>query len=1164
MGHWCKYFVALILLQIALLLFYYVNKSTDSIRKAHIEHTIQIKELDQYSNNTKKRVTPYLKKKINKSQSTLSAILRGKWTVPTYEVYHAAMNTSVSYLGGKHRLRKRIANSSLLKLTNLKQNTNVKQNHYTNGRKTKNSYTDTFVIRNNSTTFERTDGKSLVLPNQIKSTCEFHFESDSLIKAKEKLSEQRSFYLFYVNLEGDTFKSFSTHERDNILHWQYILKEEKYLVQLPVDFDLISFDLLTIDHEETVLSIQLVYNSSYCIEHFLNATQSIRFSLWNNLFDNDTEFYLCNRHYKNEKKEHERFWLYAITTIWVGYDLACSEFSENMGIRNVELKKDELPLVSPIVCYFMSLQFVWIFVLLDIKNEALESSKTYKFYKNHDRPYGLKRFVIKMLYYNPKCPNKYKRIQNSILYNYLNHPFRRLFILVWFSILLPIGLYRTSYRYRLSQYIYKDYLDVVLPSESFLYFIYKDVVSISQETVQMLDITYAIIFPLSFLFLVRNPYETSMFHKSCLCPPNATEEALKHQTKLKARFIFPCSLICGIICCRYCKNKQNFKWNSCLPVYLILCFLPVIPFCCGRHKNCCSCLDKYEKCDWLKKGLQYVSMFFTFIFSYILCFRPIISTFTFLFRTLTYFFCVALPIRVHILQITLVFGSIIAYLSNYICEIINMNEEILCYICKIRIEEKKQHSNANFIDDKTIDYLTNKTKDNGNHTPCAVSPLVKKTNKLGGERNAEVEEKHIHTSASSVENSNKYIIKADIHEPIKSNRNVKPAFPSPSTSKDKTIQSTSEKEVYGDKSAVLPTTNSEVKTTELLEDNKKTDTKNEDSKTYEQSSTTNIEHGNNGSIKNDRKTENCSNNLVEGLEATSEDKKETSSTDITDANNTDTHSKESDLPSATSVKDNVHTDKHFGKASATKEEIKTNESIRIQAETKEKEMHLKESAEFPATSSDKKNNSLEDKKETETKKVDSKRYNPSSTTNNEQMNYGSIEFNKRTVDHESLYTEEIEYVSEEMFDYVYERLSFVKEKLYFLFFKSLFVLSYFIITVFIFILYKKSMNAPYFRDVFGIILLIIGPYAISIFLKGNKEKFLNKENESEIRAAFDSYNQESLSGDKTFRSHTTDTSSVRGESKVKKFFLNRCSVVKKTFKANEKTPLIEGIELTAM
>lgn len=54
---------------------------------------------------------------------------------------------------------------------------------------------------------------------------------------------------------------------DEILHWQNVLKNEKFLVQLPVDFDLLTYGLLIHDHEETVLKVHITYNKSNCLEH---------------------------------------------------------------------------------------------------------------------------------------------------------------------------------------------------------------------------------------------------------------------------------------------------------------------------------------------------------------------------------------------------------------------------------------------------------------------------------------------------------------------------------------------------------------------------------------------------------------------------------------------------------------------------------------------------------------------------------------------------------------------------------------------------------------------------------------------------------------------------------------------------------------------------------
>lgn len=94
-----------------------------------------------------------------------------------------------------------------------------------------------------------------------KMTCTYYFETDSLEKARKILSEPNSIYLYYINIDDDddvvSNLNFSKEKADNILHWQYVLKDEKYLVQLPVDIDLITFFLLSADREEIVLDLKL-------------------------------------------------------------------------------------------------------------------------------------------------------------------------------------------------------------------------------------------------------------------------------------------------------------------------------------------------------------------------------------------------------------------------------------------------------------------------------------------------------------------------------------------------------------------------------------------------------------------------------------------------------------------------------------------------------------------------------------------------------------------------------------------------------------------------------------------------------------------------------------------------------------------------------------------
>lgn len=151
---------------------------------------------------------------------------------------------------------------------------------------------------------------------------------------------------------------------DDILHWQYVLKDENCLVQLPVDFDLLTYGLLIHDHQETVLKVNLTYNKSDCLEKVdSEKIQIVRFLLWTELFHNDTKHYLCMRDFE---KQLTRNFVYYLTTVWVGEDLNCTGMSSDYGLYNIKAKKDHLPLVTLVFCYLLSLQFVWIFLLLDI------------------------------------------------------------------------------------------------------------------------------------------------------------------------------------------------------------------------------------------------------------------------------------------------------------------------------------------------------------------------------------------------------------------------------------------------------------------------------------------------------------------------------------------------------------------------------------------------------------------------------------------------------------------------------------------------------------------------------------------------------------------------------------------------------------------------------
>ena len=89
-------------------------------------------------------------------------------------------------------------------------------------------------------------------------------------------------------------------------------------------------------------------------------------------------------------------------------------------------------------------------------------------------------------------------------------------------------------------------------------------------------------------------------------------------------------------------------------------------------------------------------------------------------------------------------------------------------------------------------------------------------------------------------------------------------------------------------------------------------------------------------------------------------------------------------------------------------------------------------------------------------------------------------------------------IDESLFTYIYENLDFVRKKIYFLCLKTLVIFMYLFITVETFIRNKNSLDGSSVKSIIEFLLLIIGPYAISFFLKTNKGDFLSDENKKEI------------------------------------------------------------------
>ena len=101
-----------------------------------------------------------------------------------------------------------------------------------------------------------------------------------------------------------------------------------------------------------------------------------------------------------------------------------------------------------------------------------------------------------------------------------------------------------------------------------------------------------------------------------------------------------------------------------------------------------------------------------------------------------------------------------------------------------------------------------------------------------------------------------------------------------------------------------------------------------------------------------------------------------------------------------------------------------------------------------------------------------------------------------------------EKIDEETFDYVYEKLTFVTKRLYLLCLKVLIVFMYLFITIETFIRNRSDLTEASFPHLLEFLILAIGPYAVSFFLKTDKGDFLSSENKYEIKQNFIAFNEE--------------------------------------------------------
>lgn len=327
-------------------------------------------------------------------------------------------------------------------------------------------------------------------------------------------------------------------------------------------------------------------------------------------------------------------------------------------------------------------------------------------YTKHDRPYGVRRLVIKLLYC--KCCSN---CQGYLCHNAVT----RLISLFWVFILLPFGLYRTVGRYFLLIETYEDYTTVIRPSEPFS-------LVFPQDSVWIFDFIYATFFPFVYVFCGYMSYQNFFISEQKLCCTSEDKDfkLVANNQMLSYRFTFGFfkffrAIDESCISRGCCKNWEDLTKNIiiifCAPFLCISCVFPIIPFSCIFKK--CPDRSKFSTCNidqndccltkFVKTMFVLFLKFVSFLLIYVFCLRPIISTVTFLFRSFTYFVFVALLIRMHILRYTLIVVTTVTYFVKYLHEIVNMNTEILNYV--FICEEKNKEMNVNFVSEKLYVYI---------------------------------------------------------------------------------------------------------------------------------------------------------------------------------------------------------------------------------------------------------------------------------------------------------------------------------------------------------------------------------------------------------------------------------------------------------------------------
>ena len=200
----------------------------------------------------------------------------------------------------------------------------------------------------------------------------------------------------YVSLKTTTdLTDYTTLERNSLLEWQWVKEEKYFLMQYPVDIDILTFDAIAPNDKKATIMMTIDNMNECSIE---NLSYEIAHLLWSKVFLNQNDSYLCNRNRSSESSDA----LFYIFMVWIGYDLSCSDNKNNVLPNFKYGGHTEIT----IFCIILSMFYPLIFSLIELPSIMTKINElNNKFhiedltdYKERDAPFSLQRAILKLFF----------------------------------------------------------------------------------------------------------------------------------------------------------------------------------------------------------------------------------------------------------------------------------------------------------------------------------------------------------------------------------------------------------------------------------------------------------------------------------------------------------------------------------------------------------------------------------------------------------------------------------------------------------------------------------------------------------------------------------------------------------------------------------------------